>query len=217
MCWVIGSGAAWATPVTWQASGVISSMSDQAPYGELDPMSIGTAWTLELTFDPDAPGVQMHPETSPTTYLYKDVVNAQFQLGGFEYTSLGDIFVNADLPVYGSSTDDGKPGLVQFQMHDRWMGGAGGPDLNAGTGLMLASYNDANTFDGSLPSLPVWSAEQGLFGGLFWTTLRSYPGSDFSAPFNPRVVDSTVAAEPASLLLLGSGLALLAVRRRRAS
>jgi len=215
LCVLVAVPSAWAIPVTWQASGVIDFKSDSEPYGELDLVVRGMPWTLTLTFDPDAPGRLLSDpaSTRPPTYVYKDAVSSQFTLGSYEYTSLGDIFVNADLPWLGTSTDDGKPGLVQFQILDRWTGGAGGPDLNAGLGLMLASYNDANTFDGSLPSIPVLSAEQGLFGGLLWTTLRSYPGSDFgSNTFNPAVVP-----EPTSLLLLGSGVALLATRRLRRS
>jgi hypothetical protein len=210
-CWTIGTGSASAIPVMWQASGVIEHMLDTEPFGDLDAITLGTPWTLELSFDSDAPGILSPLSTPgmPPTYIYEDAVSARFVLGTFEYTSLGDIFVNADLPVYGTSTPDGKPGLVQFQMMNRWLGGAGGPDLNAGAGLMLASYNDANAVDGSLPSVPVWSAEQGLFHGLLWTTLGGYPGAEFSSSFNPVAVP-----EPTSLLLFGTGLALLAFRRR---
>lgn len=213
-CWTIGTGSASAIPITWQASGVIERVSDTEPFGDLDAIAVGTSWILELSFDSDAPGI-LFPfgdpgiPGKPPTYVYRDAVNARFVLGTYEYTSLGDIFVNADLPEIGTSTTLGKPGLVQFQMLNRWLGGTGGPDLNAGTGLMLASYNDANAVDGSLPIIPVWSAEQGLIHGLLWTTFRSYPGAEFASSFNPVAVP-----EPTSLLLVGSCLALLAVRRR---
>lgn len=206
---VIGVRSASATPITWHASGEIDSKIDEI--GALNSVSLGTSWTLEVTFDPDTAGVLLHPGSSPT-YVYDNaIVGAAFQLGDFEYTNAGgDIFTNADLPVVGSSTDLGGPGLVQFQWLKGWTGGNGGPDLNLFAGLMLASFNDVNAVDGSLPTSPNPSAFQGALSGLLWDSL-STPGAQFSShSFTP------VAAvpEPTSLLLVGTGVALLVARRR---
>lgn len=207
VCCVVGANHAWAIPVTWHASGVIESLYDTAPLGELDAISVGTPWSLEFTFDSDAIGTLLAaPPGRPPTYLYEDVLNTRFRLGNSEYTNDGDIFINADLPYVGQSTALGGPGLVQFQWQGGWLGGGGGPNLNLG--MLLASYNDVNAVNGALPVTPELSAFQSQLRGLQWSTLGNYPNSGFNSSFNP-----TVVPEPTSMLLVGTGLVLAAARR----
>lgn len=208
ICGVIGASNAWAIPITWEASGVLNYVIVSSPPGDpLEGIHVGTEWTLELTFDSESPGTLAHPGTSPT-YVYQDAVSARFRLGEYDYTNPnGDIFINADLPVIGHSTSLGGPGLVQFQFLDGWLGGAGGPDLNFGIGLLLLSYNDLNAIDGSLPSVPNRAPNQSALGGLMWGLNYSQFGS---SSFNPVPVP-----EPASMLLVGTGLALIAARLRK--
>lgn len=206
---MLSGQAAWAVPITWQSSGTITHVVNEPPFDVLGDLEIGTTWTLELTFDPAASGTLLHPGANPT-YRYDDAVSARFRLGEFEYTNAtGDIYVNADLPVVGSSTPLGGPGLVQFQFLKGWLGG--GPDLNAGLGLLLASYNDLTAFSGQLPSVPhQYHPPDGKLGGLLWKSWLP-GGSEFSsAEFNPVPVP-----EPTSLVLVGSGLLLAAARRRK--
>ncbi len=214
MCGVLVPSTAWAIPITWQASGVIDQFNSGAPpYPILEGIGLGTEWTLELTFDTDAIGTLLHPGINPT-FVYTDAVDATFRLGGYEYTnSDGDIFVNADLPIVGSSTPLGGPGLVQFQFLRGWLGGGGGPDLNAGLGLFLASYNDPNAINGGLPTIPNQYHPPGAqLGGLTWgSSVGTGNYSHFgSTSFNPVPVP-----EPTSLLLFGTGLTLAVWRARR--
>jgi hypothetical protein len=123
--------------------------------------------------------------------------------------SAGDIYTNWDLPIGGCPAPTGR---VQFQWLGGWTGGTGGPDLNAGSGLMLASYIDLLALDGSLPSSPHPGAATAL-SGLQWTTLQA-PTSQFVSSFDPQVAPTAVP-EPASLLLVGSGVAFIARRFRR--
>jgi len=199
-----------ATPVTWEASGTIGTKADTL--GVLTAIPIGTPWTLDITFDPATPGT-LSPSCSSPTYIYTGAIsNTVFQIGGSTYSnSGGTIYTNADLPVVGCSSALGGPGLVQFQWLRGWTGGAGGANLNFGLGLLLASYNDVNAVDGSLPSIPV-RGPLSVLDGLEWDgTLNCSPFcAQFTSTFDPRPVP-----EPASSVLLVTGLATAAIARRR--
>jgi PEP-CTERM motif-containing protein len=199
-----------ATPVTWEASGTIGTFSNTFPiFSDLSGMSVGTPWTLDITFDPGTPGVPLLGQVCPMRLYAHAISNTVFQLGGFTYTnSGGDIFVNWDLPI-GDCQSFG-PGLVQFLWNGNgavWTGGSGGPAVK--NGILLATYRDASVGDGSLPSTPVVTAP----ALLEWSDAAfRCCGNYFSSSFNPRPVP-----EPAALLLLGTGLlgVVGAIRRRR--
>lgn len=202
-----------AAPIMWQVSGSISHLTDSA--GVLDSIDVGVPWLLEFTFNPDALGHNVHPSL-PTTYYYADAIGAtRFQLGDVVYTSAGgDIAVNYGLPIGNGVSNVSGQGLVQFQWLQGWSGGQGGPDLNWGVGLLLASYNDVNATNGQIPTFPNPDSIQSALAGLLWdASPGSGFGPQFTAPFEP-----TPVPEPTSLLLLGSGIAaLIAGRARRAA
>ncbi len=217
-CGVVGASGASAAPVTWQSAGTIDYVTDQN--ASLPGIVTGALWTLAVTFEPETPGELQNILGNIPTYRYANAIQqTTFELAGFSYVNAGgDIYTNADLPYVGASTALGGPGLVQLQWRGGWTGGAGGPNLNAGLGLFLASYNDVNALDGSLPVVPVRSPEQGNLSGLMWN-LTLPPGiAQFgSAQFNPQVDPLTSMVpipEPASMLLVGTGVALLARYRR---
>jgi hypothetical protein len=217
-----------ASPVTWEATGTITSiLDDPSRFGrQLDSIAIGTPWTLDVTFDADAPGV--HPAFcgSQPTYHYPDALKAtRFQLGDFVYTNNGGtIITNGDLPVSGCASD----GIVQFQWLGGWTGGAGGPDLNPrsrdGFALLLASYFDAQACDGTVPSVPglpapPCSAPKPGYAGLEFDK-DGFPsggrGTQFTSGFSPQAVsDPAAVPEPSTLILVSSSVAALAVLRRR--
>jgi hypothetical protein len=77
VCGLVSATSVWATPITWQASGHLRSSIDSFMPPDLwapDAVPAGTPWTLEITSDPDTPGVLLHP-----------VSEAHFQLGAFAY------------------------------------------------------------------------------------------------------------------------------------
>ena len=161
---VLASTSAWAAPITFSASGSIDYWWDKPAPGAplvLEAVAVGMPWQLDITFDPDTPGRNPSP-TMPTTFDYPDaVIAAEFQLGDFFYTNDGTtgsrrpiLMTNMGLPLGAGPGGLAGDGLVQFQFFGGWAGGDGGPDLNAGYGFLIASWNAVNAVDGSLPAWP---------------------------------------------------------------
>ncbi len=221
----IGAERASASPITWGATGTIDSVfrGITLPWEEHlalpDFIVPGLPWVLTFTFDPDTPGVE---RSCPNSFFYGGAISdTRFQLGGFTYThsqpEAADIFTNADLPATGC----GSGGIVQFHWNgglDQWVGTPGAPVLY--TGLMIASYFDEQACDGSLPAVPgaFPSSCTGQFLALAGLAIWSEP-LDFDEDRGTFVSSSTfaphVVPEPATWILIGSGLAIAAARRRR--
>jgi hypothetical protein len=201
------AGRAIAAPVTWFATGTTHITLDQA--GALSGLAEGTPWQLQFTFDPLASGT-VNPGCAQPIYFYDNAITSTtLQVGGLVYTNAtGDIYTNWDLPIGGCPTPSGR---VQFQWLGGWSGGTGGPNLNAGSALMLASYIDLLALDGSLPGSPTPGSPNAL-NGLQWTTLQA-PTSQFVSSFDPQLAPTAVP-EPGTLVLLASG-GLMAARRLR--
>jgi hypothetical protein len=216
---IINATSAHAAPITFRANGLIDNINDTAAPPDfpplLDALAVGTPWQLEVTFESTTPATPLAVDT----FRYVNaIVDARLQLDTFVYTnSGGDIYTNFGLPA--GAPGFGGPGLVQFHWTGGWSGGLGGPNLNAGLGLTIFSWNDLSAVDGSLPTTPAVSPDQGVLSGLYWSPFWGIPeiSQDFtSADVNIELVDVSEVPEPSTMLMLGSGIAgLLAVRRSR--
>lgn len=203
-----------ATPITWQASSSLSGVYD--PFHQLPGLTPGTPWTLQITFEPGVPPRSLGSEGWDCN-IYNVGAVAVFQLGGFTYTqSGGQVFTNSILPVDNcrrTAPSLSPPGLIQFAWLGSWTQEPGSWNLNNGPKIFMAGYYDAVHQDGSLPTVPV-VGPAGSFSGI------EYEGGgqlfEFYSSFTPHLVEQpTAVPEPATLTMLGAGLALLARRRLR--
>jgi hypothetical protein len=212
----IAASDAWAGPITWQASGTIDALGDT--FGLLDPVAVGTSWSLQITFDSNT-------AATPTfcggpSYRYAGaIIDTTFQIGGFAFQNNGgDIFTNFSAPLGSCGSPSNSLGLVQFQWIKGWTGPADGPNLNGLAGLLFASYRDTNSHNGSLPTVPSFEASQSPFAGLEWDGVLG-PGlvrEQFTSGFRPSAAP---VPEPTTIVLcgIGGGFLIRAARRRRSS
>lgn len=198
-----------ADPITWKAAGELTYVNDgRNIWPGLDP---GTPWELTVTFDPHSPPSVLHPGCNEY-----DSGAATFELGGFSYTrSSGNIYTNAGLLDFGciGSLPEGEVGLIQFWFPGDWIEEPGSWSLNGAGGPMVAGYYDQNVKDGTLPTVPAFHSI-GMFGGLYQFGFLQEFGS---GPVHFQLVEQpTAVPEPATMTLMGAGLAaLIAAKRRR--
>jgi hypothetical protein len=206
---IITAASAQAAPITFRATGLIDSINDDSAPPDfpalLDAITVGTSWQLDVTFESTTSAIPIAPDT----FRYMNaIVDARLQLDSFVYTqSGGDIYTNFGLPV--GAPGFGGPGLVQFHWTGGWNGGLGGPNLNAGLGLTIFSWNDLNALDGSLPTSPAVSPDQGVLSGLYWSPFWGIPEVQqhfSSSDVNIELVQVSEVPEPSTLLMLGLGL-----------
>jgi hypothetical protein len=211
-----------ASPVTLRAFGAISSKYDYEQEFDvvsdpiLDAVPLGSPWELIVRYDPSAVGVPTIADGVPAYKYENAILDARLVVNGFEYFQTGgDIYTNTSLLAYEYGL--GGTSLVQFVWFaGGWTLPVGGPNLNINYAVTMFSYLDPAAIDGSLPTNPVAAALQNGFRGFEWQTMGSLENTRAAGMFSPdvNVEQLSEVPEPATVVLLGAGIALLVAGRR---
>lgn len=206
-----------AATITWFAANEVLSVSPWADSFVGPGLTAGTPWTLTVSFDPNmAPARTIFPGCNQYSG-----VSSTMTLGSFSYTnSGGSIYTNAALPEVGCNglLPEGLAGNINF-----WYGTGGWQaddprawDISRWGGITYAAYYDDLVKDGTLPSTPTFAPHQGRYGGFeienFELGTLLYGGD---VRFQRIDEQPAPVPEPATIMMLGTGLALIARRRLR--
>lgn len=185
MAWSVPASAA---PIVWEASGTLTHLAPARPFVEPLPdfLVLGLPWSMTFEVDPSVEGMPVC--TGGQAIVYDNAVqHTRLTLGDYAYRhGPADMFLNFFLP-HGRCDLEG--GAIDFY----WPGNGW---TSEGDAPLLTAFAIARA-GGSL------LFQAGEFGG------------QFGGSFVPEAVPMTAMPEPATVLLLGSGLAAAAWRRRR--
>jgi hypothetical protein len=205
--------SAGATPITWQASGVIEELNVFPPYPAIG-FTLGMPWSLTFTVQTTTPGTLSCSFASATSYAYNGAVTSTvLQIGSYTYSAqaAGTIYTNSSFP-FSACPGLGAPGTVQFLWLGGWTTPPGGPNLNLIAPYLLASYNDPKAIGGALPAFPTINPAIPHFLGLQLLGGSSgLPSTVIGGSFQP-----TVVPEPSSWILVTTA-SWIFWRRRRSS
>jgi len=183
-------GIAWATPLTWEFSGVVDKISGSG-WTSID---FGDAFAWTVTFDPQTLSVPNCPAGSGE--YVGAITSSTLNIGDYSWTGgAGAIEANAQ---------DGNCGAVQSGISFREFNWSG--DSPSGTRLpfeVVATLFYPQPSDGSIPTIPPPSARVQV----------NSPVRSGGGPSSLTVVAPVPVPEPATLTLVGSGLVLM-IRRR---
>jgi len=195
------------TLLMWEFAGDLTRVSPLLGLADLYP--VGTPFRLNVTFDPAAPKIQ----GSSTQGLYHALGASTLQLGDLTFSSTGGyISVNCHFEIGCIPSGPNLFPPVEF-----WLFGWSSNPLNpALPGLTTLSnvqvfYADPNAANGEIPTAPPRAAGLQIAIGGF-PPITTFGGTVDSIQ---AIQDVSQVPEPGSFLLLATGLASLAARRRR--
>jgi hypothetical protein len=204
----------YAAMVTWVDSGLINAVSPQWGPLLLPGLTVGTPWSLQVSFDPNGPftpGLFSTPaspcniyNTGPTT----------FTLGSYTYTNPGGrIWTNAILPHVGCFSPANGAIVFEYGYTAPWTQEPGAWNLSYG--LLFYQYVDTAHNDGTLPDVP---SAPGIDGPstAFAPGLTFYTADSHIFPiFQGYPVSPTAVPEPSTVAMFSVGLAYGARRLRQ--
>jgi hypothetical protein len=178
-----------ASPITWESQGTVAFLSD--PLGHFPGVGLGSAWTLDFTFDPAASPSPWPfggaAACSNTASYFTNPYTAHLALGGTTYTLGGNSIYEVFDPLANSCSST----LVQFIY----------------SGLLFPFVQVSMNFEfaatGVLPNSPTGGIE-------LFAQLGSFPGAGQLQAFGdlqPLPLPTPVP-EPTPLLLIAPVLAI---------